>query len=108
MPEHQPDTEGPWRRRVRAAHRAYDEWMPVRISGTAVAGDGEKIYRRLQFGQLADLSMLDLRSYRSERVDAGDPSVDDVGRTITGGAQLAWLSGNLSTSPCRWKLVATP
>ena len=106
--EHQPATEGPWRRRVRAAHRAYDEWMPVRISGTAVAGDGEKIYRRLQFGQLADLSMLDLRSYRSERVDARDPAVDDVGRTIAGGAQLSWLSRNLSTSPCRWKLVGNP
>jgi alkaline phosphatase D len=105
--EHQPG-EGPWRRRVRAAHRAYDEWMPVRISGTAVTGDGDRIYRRLQFGQLADLSMLDLRSYRSERVDAGDPAVDDVSRTIAGGAQLAWLAGNLATSPCRWKLVGNP
>ena len=105
--EHQRD-EGSWRHRVRAAHRAYDEWMPVRISGTAVAGDGERIYRRLQFGQLVDLSMLDLRSYRSERVDAGDRAVDDVSRTITGGAQLAWLTDNLATSPCRWKLVGNP
>ncbi len=106
--EHQPATEGPWRRRVRAAHRAYDEWMPVRISGTAVAGDGERIYRRLQFGRLVDLSMLDLRSYRSRRVDPGDPAIDDVGRTIAGEHQLAWLGGNLSTSPCRWKLVGNP
>jgi alkaline phosphatase D len=98
--EHQPATEGSWRRRVRAAHRAYDEWMPVRISGTAVAGDGERIYRRLQFGQLVDLTMLDLRSYRSKRVDPG--------RTITGERQLAWLGGNLSTSPCRWKVVGNP
>jgi alkaline phosphatase D len=105
--EHQ-DDEGPWRRRVRAAHRAYDEWMPVRISGTAVAGDGDRIYRRLQFGQLADLSMLDLRSYRDERVDVGDPDLDDAGRTITGAAQLEWLGGSLATSPCRWKLVGNP
>jgi alkaline phosphatase D len=106
--EHQPATEGPWNKRVKAAHRAYDEWMPVRISGTAVAGDGERIYRRLQFGQLADLTMLDLRSYRSERVPAGDPAIDDVQRTIAGGPQLAWLGDNLSTSPCRWKLVGNP
>lgn len=106
--EHQPATEGPWKRRVRAAHRAYDEWMPVRISGTAVTGDGDRIYRRLQFGRLADLSMLDLRSYRSERVQPGDPAIDDVRRTIAGGPQLAWLSDNLSTSPCRWKLVGNP
>jgi alkaline phosphatase D len=105
--EHQ-DDEGPWRRRVRAAHRAYDEWMPVRISGTAVAGDGERIYRRLRFGLLADLSMLDLRSYRSERVPAGDPDVDDPGRTIAGDAQLTWLGDDLATSPCRWKLVGNP
>jgi alkaline phosphatase D len=106
--EHQPPTEGPWRRRVRAAHRAYDEWMPVRISGTAAPGDGDRLYRRLQFGRLADLSMLDLRSYRSKRVDASDPSVDDVSRTITGETQLAWLGANLTTSPCRWKLVGNP
>lgn len=106
--EHQPESEGPWRERVRAAQRAYDEWMPVRISGTAVAGDGQRIYRRLQFGQLVDLSMLDLRSYRSKRVDPGDPAIDDVGRTITGEHQLAWLGGNLSTSPCRWKLIGNP
>ena len=29
-------------------------------------------------------------------------------RTITGGHQLAWLAGNLATSPCRWKLVGNP
>lgn len=106
--EHDPATEGPWRRRVRAAHRAYDEWMPVRLSGTAVTGDGDRMYRRLQFGQLVDLSMLDLRSYRSERVDPGDPAIDDVGRTIAGGHQLSWLNGTLATSPCRWKLVGNP
>ena len=105
--EHQSD-EGSWERRKRAAHRAYDEWMPVRISGTAVSGDGERIYRRLQFGQLADLSMLDLRTYRSERVDAGDPALDDPDRTITGPPQLAWLNRNLSTTPTRWKLIGNP
>jgi alkaline phosphatase D len=105
--EHQKD-EGSWPRRARAAHRAYDEWMPVRISGTAVAGDGDRIYRRLQFGQLADLAMLDLRSYRSERVDAGDTEVDAADRTIAGEAQLAWLGETLETSPCRWKLVGNP
>jgi alkaline phosphatase D len=106
--EHQAATEGSWRQRVRAAHRAYDEWMPVRISGTAVAGDGDRIYRRLQFGRLVDLSMLDLRSYRSKRVAPDDPAIDDVGRTIAGEHQLAWLGGNLDTSPCRWKLVGNP
>ncbi|KRC66650.1 alkaline phosphatase [Aeromicrobium sp. Root236] len=105
--EHQA-REGSYATRARAARRAYDEWMPVRISGTAVAGDGQKIYRRLQFGTLVDLSMLDLRSYRSKRVDEDDPEIDDSRRTITGEHQLAWVSANLATSPCRWKLVGNP
>ncbi len=83
--EHQA-REGSYAKRVRAAQRAYDEWMPVRISGTAVAGDGRKIYRRLQFGQLVDLSMLDLRSYRSKRVDEDDPAINDSGAHDRGGA----------------------
>ncbi|MEJ7636030.1 alkaline phosphatase D family protein [Aeromicrobium sp.] len=106
--EHHPGKEGPYGRRGRAAQRAYDDWRPVRLSGTAGAGDGRKIYRRLQFGQLVDLSMLDLRSYRSERAVAGEPAIDDPARTITGEHQLAWLTGTLVTSPCRWKLVGNP
>ena len=105
--EHQA-SEGSYAARKRAAQRAYDEWMPVRLSGTAVAGDGRKIYRRLQFGQLVDLSMLDLRSYRSKRVAEDDPAIDDATRTITGEHKLAWLAGNLATSPCRWKLIGNP
>jgi len=100
--------EGSYAARKRVAQQAYDEWMPVRLSGTAVAGDGRKIYRRLQFGQLVDLSMLDLRSYRSQRVGEDDPAIEDPGRTIAGEHQLAWLSANLATSPCRWKLVGNP
>ena len=105
--EHQ-KYEGSYEKRKHAAHQAYDEWMPVRISGTAVSGDGERMYRRLQFGRLADLSMLDLRSYRSKRVEPGDPEIDDPRRTIAGGAQLDWLTGNLSTTSARWKLVGNP
>ncbi len=106
--EHQASSEGSYARRVRAAQQAYDEWMPVRISGTAMAGDGSKIYRRLQFGQLVDLSMLDLRSYRSKRVAEDDPAINDPARTIAGEHQLAWLAANLATSPCRWKLIGNP
>lgn len=106
--EHQSKREGPYSRRKRAAQQAYDEWMPVRISGTAVSGDGERIYRRLQFGQLMDLSMLDLRSYRTDRVTPGDPGIDDRSRSITGNAQLDWLTDNLSATPTRWKLIGNP
>lgn len=105
---HQPD-EGDWATRKAAARRAYDEWMPVRLSGTTALGDGVQVYRHLQFGRLADLTMLDLRSYRSQQVaptnmaSAGDPD-----RTITGAAQMQYLKDRLAENDALWKLVGNP
>ena len=106
--EHQRFTEGPWDRRKRAAMRAYDEWMPVRLGGTARVGDGTRIYRRFRFGRLADLSMLDLRGYRDERVEPDDPRLADPGRSLTGADQETWLVQGLATSGARWRLVGNP
>jgi alkaline phosphatase D len=97
---HTPDTEGDYSVRRAAAHKAYFEWMPVR------AGAGGTIYRRVRFGRLAELSMLDLRTYRSQQ--ASGIAVDDPARTITGDAQMAWLKQGLTTSTARWKLVGNP
>ena len=47
-----------------ASARAYLEWMPVRADSS---GEQVKIYRRLRFGDLAELSMLDLRTYRDQQ-----------------------------------------
>lgn len=105
---HDPATEGPWRVRRAAARRAYDEWMPVRMGGAASVSDGVRLYRRLRFGRLAELSMLDLRSYRDEQ--ASSPILGGVGdrdRTITGDRQLAWLRDGLETS-AQWKLIGNP
>ncbi|MBC7630642.1 MAG: alkaline phosphatase D family protein [Flavobacterium sp.] len=108
---HTPATEGDFATRRRVSLQAYDEWMPVRLSGTAALGDGTQIYRTFQFGDLIDLSMLDLRSYRNapgkefstEIGVTGDPT-----RVIAGAEQLGWLENNLSTSKARWKLVGNP
>ena len=106
---HSPAEEGGWRRRRARAHRAYDEWMPARLNGSVRLRDGTRLFRTLRFGTLADLSMLDLRTYRDEQVaDLTDTSVDDPDRTITGSAQLGWLKDSLSTSRSRWKLVGNP
>ena len=90
-------------------HQAYDEWMPVRMSGTAALGDGDTLYRRLQFGELAELTMLDLRSYRDKQLAAQvDPAQADPDRTITGRAQMDWLKGSLVRRTAQWKLVGNP
>ncbi|BAS11238.1 phospholipase D [Arthrobacter sp. Hiyo4] len=67
---HTEGAEGAWSERVAAAQKAYAEWMPVRYE------PGGQLYRRLEFGSLASLSMLDLRSYRDQQAANGaDPSV---------------------------------
>ncbi|MFD6325591.1 alkaline phosphatase D family protein [Streptomyces sp. NPDC058442] len=98
---HTEGAEGTWAARQAAAQQAYFEWMPVR---PALAGT---TYRRLRFGKLADLSLLDLRSFRSQQVALGDGEVDDPDRTLTGRAQLDWLKAGLSASDTAWRLVGT-
>ncbi|MFJ3986142.1 alkaline phosphatase D family protein [Streptomyces fungicidicus] len=98
---HTEGAEGTWAARQAAAKQAYFEWMPVRpaLEGTT--------YRRLRFGKLADLSLLDLRSFRSQQVSLGDGEVDDPDRTLTGRAQLDWLKAGLTASDTTWRLVGT-
>jgi alkaline phosphatase D len=95
---HTPGTEGDYAARKAVAHQAYFEWMPVRNAA-------DRIYRRLRFGLLAEVSMLDLRSYRSQQVGIGNGGVDDPNRTITGAEQMTWLENGLVTSGAQWKLV---
>ncbi|MER6996300.1 alkaline phosphatase D family protein [Streptomyces sp. NPDC000410] len=98
---HTPGAEGDYAARAAAAKQAYFEWMPVRAS---TAGT---VYRRLRFGKLADLHLLDLRSFRSEQASVGSGKVDDPERTLTGRAQLDWLKAGLASSDAAWKLVGT-
>ncbi|MEV5241690.1 alkaline phosphatase D family protein [Streptomyces cinnamoneus] len=99
---HTPGAEGDWAVRMAAAKQAYFEWMPVRPSTEGTT------YRRLRFGKLADLHLLDLRSFRSQQVKNGSGSVDDPERTITGRAQLDWLKEGLASSDTAWRLVGNP
>jgi alkaline phosphatase D len=62
---------------------------------------------------LAELSMLDLRSYRDKMVETAAPfplpqiqaEADDPDRTITGEQQMAWLKTSLARESAQWKLV---
>ncbi|MGH3371684.1 MAG: alkaline phosphatase D family protein, partial [Nocardioidaceae bacterium] len=112
---HQPETEGDYLARRHRAHRAYDEWMPVRMGAEVALGDGTRLFRRLRFGTLAELSMLDLRTYRSQQsqqlvfpAPSVDGSVSDPDRTITGSGQMRWLKESLREDRAQWKLVGNP
>ncbi|TMZ49307.1 alkaline phosphatase, partial [Klebsiella pneumoniae] len=83
-----------------ASQQAYAEWMPVRYE------PGGRLYRRFGFGTLAELSMLDLRTYRSKQVaHPFDRDQHDPDRTIAGEEQLRWLIDGLVTSSAQWKLI---
>ena len=112
---HQPETEGDYLRRRARAHRAYDEWQPVRMAGSADLRDGARLFRRLRFGKLAELSMLDLRTHRSKQVEQPAPpapwpdgEVSDPQRTITGDRQLEWLEDSLRVARPQWRIVGNP
>jgi alkaline phosphatase D len=112
---HNPDTEGSFADRRLAAIQAWHEWLPVRPPTTM----DDIIYRRLQYGDLLDLLMLDTRHVgRNEQLDYPDfatggiidvdavrAAMADGSRTILGGEQLGWLRDHLSTSSTRWQVL---
>ena len=93
-----------------AAYQAWYEHMPVRASQIP-SGPDLLAYRRLRFGDLAEINMLDTRQYRSDQACGGGltPPCDelvDPARTITGPEQESWLLDGLATSRSRWKVLA--
>lgn len=99
---HDPRTQGSWAARKAHADRAYYEWMPVR---PAVTASNRHIYRRLRYGNLLELSMLDLRTYRDREASRFSRRSDSDTTTITGRAQMEWITGGITTSTTRWQLV---
>lgn len=89
--------------------RAYWEHMPLRLAQRP-SGPDMQLYRRLKFGQLAEINVLDTRSYRSDQAqgDGIKPPNDetaDPSRTITGTKQETWLLDGLSDSSATWNLL---
>lgn len=95
---------GDWGTRRDAAMQAYLEWLPVR--GTAPSRGG-RIYRTLRYGRLAEVQMLDLRSYRSAPGMMHPAQRNSIDRTIMGSEQFEWLANRLNTGNARWNLIGT-
>ena len=97
-------------RRRAAAYRAYYEHQPIRASSLP-KGPDMRLHRRLTFGNLADLSVLDTRQYRSAppcgfgEQPACDQA-DDPDVTMLGPAQQRWLLDGLARSRARWNVLA--
>ncbi len=94
---HQPEQEGDWNVRKAAAKKAFFEWLPIR---------GTKVYRKFNFGNLADLIMLDERlAGRTKQLNMSDPRLTDSSRTILGKKQFDWFTEQLLSSEASWKLI---
>jgi alkaline phosphatase D len=117
--------------RRRNGYRVYAESMPIRFESDGRGG--MQIFRRLQFGDLADIHVLDTRQYRSDQPAADgfgttdtdtDPAtaalleqvfgetlfdaegILDPRATLLGARQEIWLALNLLRSRSKWNVLA--
>ncbi|MDR7329905.1 alkaline phosphatase D family protein [Corynebacterium guangdongense] len=102
---HQPATEGDWLARRNAAMQAYFEWLPIRETSPSQQGH---IYRSFSYGDLVELTIMDLRTYRDSEAASFDlAGYDDPGRTMLGSEQAQWLAGRIRTSATTWNVLGT-
>ena len=110
---HTEGAEGIWKNREGWAVRAYFEWMPIRDNadmrfdspnGEGLLPEGHgSIQRRLAYGDLVDLIMLDTRL--AGRVMQTDTTTVTPEHTILGSAQRDWFLAQLRNSRSQWMIV---
>lgn len=93
-----------------AAYQAFFEFMPIRLP-VGRQGPDMPIHRRLRFGKLLEMNVLDTRQYRSDQAcgDGRKPSClehQDDSRTLLGDAQKQWLFAGLATTDATWNVLA--
>jgi alkaline phosphatase D len=105
-------------RRRAAAYQAYYEFMPLRAISRP-HGPDLRLYRTLDWGQLAQFQVLDDRQYRSPRacqsraegtrsisVAKDCPDLHDPAASMLGLPQEKWLLDTLSATRARWNILA--
>ncbi|MBV8030577.1 MAG: alkaline phosphatase D family protein [Betaproteobacteria bacterium] len=87
---------------VARATRAFLEYAPLRYHG---ADESERVYRKISYGPLLDVFVLDMRTYRGpnsyNRQEKRGPDTAFLGEQ-----QLAWLKSGLKASKAAWKVVS--
>lgn len=78
------------------AARAFHEYMPTRQT----MAEPSRVYRRISYGPLLDVFMIDMRSYRGPN-NAGAATDGALGPK-----QVAWLKRSLAASTATWKVIA--
>ena len=83
------------------ASRAFHEYMPLR----RIQAEAGRVYRKIPYGPLLDVFMLDMRSYRGPNAE-GLEETYGPGAYFLGPAQVAWLKRELVNSQATWKVIA--
>jgi alkaline phosphatase D len=82
------------------ARRAFLEYAPLRLD----AGALDRLYRRVPYGPLLDVFVVDVRSHRgpNSRNQQRERGPDTA---LLGDSQLAWLARDLRASRATWKVI---
>ncbi len=87
---------------VARATQAFHEYAPLRPHN---AEEPERIYRKISYGKLLDVFVLDMRSYRGP--NTANLQTQQSGETaFLGPEQVAWLKEELKNSDATWKVIS--
>jgi alkaline phosphatase D len=81
--------------------RAFHEYMPVR----AHMSEPGRIYRKISYGPLLDVFLIDMRSYRGPNAEGLEETYGPAAYFL-GPQQVAWLKQALMSSRATWKVIA--
>lgn len=87
---------------VSRATQAFLEYSPLRQHD---AEESERIYRKLSYGKMLDVFVLDMRSYRGPNTYNLQP-VEGPETVFLGNTQIEWLLKELKDSKATWKVIA--
>jgi len=83
------------------ANRAFREFIPIR----PVLAEAGRIYRKISYGPLLDVFLLDMRSYRGPNGENMEEAYGPASYFL-GPQQVAWLKRELQGSRATWKVMA--
>src|SRR4029077_16780689 len=83
------------------ASRAFHEYMPMRFT----QAEPGRVYRKISYGPLLDIFMLDMRSYRGPNGEGMEERYGPEAYFL-GPTQVAWLKRELMSSQATWKVIA--
>ncbi len=79
-----------------APYQAFWEYLPIRKPDI---NDPKKIYRKISYGNLMEMFVIDVLTYR------GQDTISGTETSLIGNHQYEWLTSELSNSQAIWKLL---